>query len=162
MNRLRILKRLTPRSVKTTLRSVPIVRNWRERQSLLQRYDGIVSSVYDPQLQEPTDHLDVAEIEINRNCNINCVMCNTSLSTRPQFNMDLALRELLLHQPRGIKSLQAIRLGARRTIIEQLGCSEDARTLRRILHDVFGRDSRPQSIRYPDARLDSMLPARAA
>ncbi len=113
MNGLRILKRLTPRSVKTTLRSVPIVKNWRERQSLLQLYDGIVSSVYDPQLQVPTDHLDIAEIEINRNCNINCVMCNTSLSTRPQFNMDL---ELFEHAVKHVKST-----GSRETSLHTIG-----------------------------------------
>lgn len=35
----------------------------------------------------------IGEIEINKNCNLNCLMCNTQLSERKQFNMDLALFE---------------------------------------------------------------------
>ena len=93
MNKFNILKQMVPNTVKTTVKSMPVVKHWRERQNLLEEYDNIVSGVYDPQVKVPTDHIDIAEIEINRNCNINCVMCNTSLSTRPQFNMDLALFE---------------------------------------------------------------------
>ena len=38
----------------------------------------------------------ISEIEINKNCNLDCVMCNTSLSKRPDFNMKLDLFENIL------------------------------------------------------------------
>ncbi|MEM1449828.1 MAG: radical SAM protein [Planctomycetota bacterium] len=43
----------------------------------------------------------IAEIEINKNCNLNCTMCNTQLSKRPNTYMDLGLfEESLLHAKR--------------------------------------------------------------
>ena len=102
MNKLKILKQIVPTKVKTTVKAIPAVKHWRERQDLLQRYDSTVNSVYDPKPLIPTDNLEIAEIEINRNCNINCVMCNTSLSTRPQFNMDLELFEHAVKHAKGM------------------------------------------------------------
>ena len=69
--------------------------------SYVKQYDGIMSEVYDPQLMSHVEDVNIAEIEINRNCNINCVMCNTSLSTRPQFNMDLELFEHAVKYTKG-------------------------------------------------------------
>ena len=78
-----------------------IIRSWNEHKKLLKQYDGIMSEVYDPQLMSHVEDVNIAEIEINRNCNINCVMCNTSLSTRPQFNMDLELFEHAVKYTKG-------------------------------------------------------------
>ncbi len=88
-----VLNRLVPHQVKTTIKNIPAVRNWRDDQHMLDDYDRIVTEKYEPQLMQNVEDLDIAEIEINRNCNIDCVMCNTSMSTRPQFNMDLDLFE---------------------------------------------------------------------
>lgn len=90
--------------VKTFVKTIPMVAHRRERQSFLEQYDRIVNDVYDPQLKVNTDKLEIAEIEINRNCNINCVMCNTSLSKRPQFNMELDLFEHAVEQVKQTKS----------------------------------------------------------
>ncbi|HUD54736.1 MAG TPA: radical SAM protein [Terracidiphilus sp.] len=87
------LKQMVPVSVKTTVKSLPGIKTWFERKKLMERYDAIVNEVYNPQLIQRVEDVHIAEIEINRNCNINCVMCNTSLSTRPQFNMDMELFE---------------------------------------------------------------------
>jgi MoaA/NifB/PqqE/SkfB family radical SAM enzyme len=88
-----VLNRVVPFRVKTYIKTLPVVAHHRDRQKFLEQYNRIVNEVYDPQLMMRTDDIDVAEIEINRNCNINCVMCNTSLSKRPQFNMDVDLFE---------------------------------------------------------------------
>ncbi len=88
-----VLNRLVPHQVKTTIKNIPAVRNWRDDQHMLDHYDHIVTEKYEPQLMQKVEDLDIAEIEINRNCNIDCVMCNTSMSTRPSFNMDLELFE---------------------------------------------------------------------
>ena len=96
-----VLDRVVPQQLKTAVKGLPAVRNWQDGQDLLRQYDGIVSDVYNPQLMSKVEDLDIAEIEINRNCNINCVMCNTALSKRPQFNMDL---ELFEHTVKYVKS----------------------------------------------------------
>ncbi len=88
-----ILNRIVPVSVKTTAKRLPVIKPWYERKKLRERYDDVMSEVYDPQLMQKVEDVNIAEIEINKNCNINCVMCNTSLSTRPQFNMDMELFE---------------------------------------------------------------------
>jgi len=107
-----LLSAVVPRSVKSTVKKLPVVKNWRDAKAFAIRYDDIVGSVYDPKLIQPVEELDIAEIEINRNCNINCVMCNTSLSQRPQFNMDLELFEhivkLTKSQAKGITALHTI------------------------------------------------------
>lgn len=90
---MRALKQIVPTRVKSRIKKLPVIRPWYERRKLLERYDAIVNEVYDPQLLSKVEDVHIAEIEINRNCNIDCVMCNTSLSTRPQFNMDLDLFE---------------------------------------------------------------------
>jgi len=84
---------MVPVSIKTAVKGLPVVKPWYQRKKLRERYDDIVNEVYDPQLIQNVDNVNIAEIEINKNCNINCVMCNTSLSTRPQFNMDMDLFE---------------------------------------------------------------------
>ena len=95
------LKRMVPVSVKTTVKSLPGIKTWFERKKLFERYDAIVNEVYNPQLLQRVEDVHIAEIEINRNCNINCVMCNTSLSTRPQFNMDMELFEHAVKYTKG-------------------------------------------------------------
>ena len=96
-----VLKQIVPMSVQTTVKSLPIVKPWYERKKMLERYDRIVNEVYDPQLLQSVENANIAEIEINKNCNINCVMCNTSLSTRPQFNMDMELFEHAVKYTKG-------------------------------------------------------------
>ncbi len=96
-----VLKQIVPMSVQTTVKSLPIVKPWYERKKMLERYDRIVTEAYDPQLLQSVENANIAEIEINKNCNINCVMCNTSLSTRPQFNMDMELFEHAVKYTKG-------------------------------------------------------------
>jgi MoaA/NifB/PqqE/SkfB family radical SAM enzyme len=96
-----VLNQIVPISVKTTVKSLPVIKPWYERKKFLERYDQIVSEVYDPQLMQKVEDVHIAEIEINRNCNINCVMCNTSLSQRPQFNMDMELFEHAVQYTKG-------------------------------------------------------------
>ena len=88
-----VLSKIIPHNVKTAIKAMPMVQHWRDEQRMLERYDQIVTEKYEPQLMQNPDDLDIAEIEINRNCNIDCVMCNTSMSTRPSFNMELDLFE---------------------------------------------------------------------
>ena len=106
------LSGVVPQSVKTSVKNMPVVKNWRDSKDFGRRYDEIVNSVYDPKLIQPVEDLDIAEIEINRNCNINCVMCNTSMSTRPQFNMDMELFEHIVKhtksQAKGFTALHTI------------------------------------------------------
>ena len=96
-----VLKEIVPMSVQTTIKSLPIVKPWYERKKMLERYDRIVTEAYDPQLLQRVEDVNIAELEINKNCNINCVMCNTSLSTRPQFNMDMELFEHAVKYTKG-------------------------------------------------------------
>ena len=96
-----VLKEIVPISVKTRIKNLQIIRSWNEHKKLVKQYDGIMSEVYDPQLMSHVEDVHIAEIEINRNCNINCVMCNTSLSTRPQFNMDIELFEHAVKYTKG-------------------------------------------------------------
>ena len=55
----------------------------------------------------------ISEIEINKNCNLDCVMCNTSLSKRPDFNMKLDLFENIL--------IKMKKLGNRVTTLHTIG-----------------------------------------
>ncbi len=107
-----VLSQIVPKKAKTTVKGLPFVKPWFERKGLLERYDSIVNEVYNPQLMSKLEDVNIAEIEINRNCNINCVMCNTSMSTRPQFNMDLELFEHTVKytkgQPTGRTALHTI------------------------------------------------------
>ncbi len=107
-----VLKKLVPARVRTTVKSLPVIKPWYERKDLIKQYEVIVSSVYDPQLISKVEDVNIAEIEINRNCNLNCVMCNAALSTRPQFNMDLELFEHAVKytkgQPTGHTALHTI------------------------------------------------------
>ena len=96
-----VLKQIVPMSVRTTVKSLPVIKPWFQRKEMLERYDRIVTEAYDPQLLQSVENANIAEIEINKNCNINCVMCNTSLSTRPQFNMDMELFEHAVKYTKG-------------------------------------------------------------
>lgn len=99
-----VLSRVVPPSVKTYIKTLPVMANRQALENIGKEYDQTVSDVYNPQPHVATDQLDIAEIEINRNCNINCVMCNTSLSKRPQFNMDLTLFEHAVEHVKQTKS----------------------------------------------------------
>jgi len=63
---------------------------------LMRKYDMIMSASFQPTLYSEERNLSISEIEINKNCNLNCVMCNTALSQRAQKNMDFALFEKVL------------------------------------------------------------------
>ena len=45
-----ILNRIVPVSVKTTAKRLPVIKPWYERKKLRERYDDVMSEVYDPQL----------------------------------------------------------------------------------------------------------------
>jgi len=81
------------RSFVSGLRRLPGFRSWSHHREILQRYEAIVREPWNPGLYSDTDELHIGEIEINKNCNLNCAMCNTGLSTRPQMNMELDLFE---------------------------------------------------------------------
>lgn len=44
----------------------------------------------------------IGEIEINKNCNLDCIMCNTSLSKRKNINMSLDLFEKIIIDLKGL------------------------------------------------------------
>jgi pyruvate-formate lyase-activating enzyme len=75
------------------LRRLPVIKSWSERRGIERRYEEILREPWEPRLYSDTDELHIGEIEINKNCNLNCAMCNTDLSTRPQMNMELDLFE---------------------------------------------------------------------
>jgi wyosine [tRNA(Phe)-imidazoG37] synthetase (radical SAM superfamily) len=83
-------------AVKRTLKQIPFVQRKLADRYLIRRYDMIMNASFQPDLYSRKDTLRISEIEINKNCNLNCVMCNTALSQRAQQNMDFALFEKVL------------------------------------------------------------------
>jgi len=83
-------------AVKGTLKQIPFVRRTLGDRDLSRRYDTIMNASFEPQLYSKEEKLWISEIEINKNCNLNCIMCNTALSQRAQKNMDFALFEKAL------------------------------------------------------------------
>ena len=81
-------------------------------QYICDRYDQITSS-QPPKIVIPKSNPMVGQIEINKNCNLDCIMCNTSLSLRPDFNMSLDLFENILKKMK--------RLGLRVTTLHTIG-----------------------------------------
>jgi pyruvate-formate lyase-activating enzyme len=65
--------------------------------AIRKEYRSIVNDhIMETPLAIPDDKWGVGEIEINNNCNLNCVMCNTQLSQRPHEKMDTELFERLI------------------------------------------------------------------
>ena len=68
------------RRARTILVRIPYfdakIRDW----DVNQAYERILNSSFEPKLYSELEQLQITEIEINRNCNLDCVMCNTSLS----------------------------------------------------------------------------------
>jgi sulfatase maturation enzyme AslB (radical SAM superfamily) len=81
------------RRVRTTLVRIPYFDAYLKDGNRGDKYDQILTASFDARLYSDVTQLQINEIEINRNCNLDCVMCNTSLSQRPQRNMDLELFE---------------------------------------------------------------------
>lgn len=63
------------------------------KMDLNREYLRIMNEKRDFRLYLNPEEVRIAGIEINKNCNINCLMCNTQLSTRKNKNMDLGLFE---------------------------------------------------------------------
>lgn len=82
--------------MKQKLKQIPLVRQILADRHLVQSYKAIMNSSFVPNLYSNEQSLNVSEIEINKNCNLNCVMCNTALSQRAQKNMDFDLFEKVL------------------------------------------------------------------
>ena len=87
------------------LRSDRVLRH-RYRHSM-RAMEGGLELEYDPTQAR------IHEIEINKNCNLDCVMCNTALSERPNFNMALHLFEDTVRtardlDPQGLLALHTI------------------------------------------------------
>jgi organic radical activating enzyme len=83
-------------AVKGKLKQIPFVRRAVAKGKMTRKYDTIMNDAFEPHLYSRTDDLSISEIEINKNCNLNCIMCNTALSQRAQKNMDFALFEKVL------------------------------------------------------------------
>jgi hypothetical protein len=79
--------------IESRVKRLPFIGAFHANREIRRLYGQILREPYDPQLYSDVRQLHLGEIEINRNCNLNCVMCNTDLSTRPQMNMDLELFE---------------------------------------------------------------------
>jgi len=63
-----VLKQMVPVSVKTTVKSLPVVKTWFERKKLMERYDAIVNEVYNPKLIQKVEDVHIAEIETIHKC----------------------------------------------------------------------------------------------
>jgi len=81
-------------------------------QYICDEYDKIIS--YQPKkIVINKNYPLISAIEINKNCNLDCVMCKTSLSKRPDFNMSLDLFENILKKMK--------KLGLRDTTLHTIG-----------------------------------------
>ena len=56
-------------------------------------YKSVINKKIETPLSLNLSELKVGAIEVNKNCNLNCLMCNTGLSKRPNMNMPLDLFE---------------------------------------------------------------------
>lgn len=72
------------------LRNHEVFNDIRKEYRRIMNYEAITP------LEIPAGKWGVGEIEINNNCNLNCVMCNTQISQRPHGNMDPELFERLI------------------------------------------------------------------
>jgi MoaA/NifB/PqqE/SkfB family radical SAM enzyme len=81
------------KQARTTLVRIPYFDALVKNRNCNHKYRQILDSSFEPKLYSDVKQLEINEIEINKNCNLDCVMCNTSLSQRPQRNMDLELFE---------------------------------------------------------------------
>lgn len=72
-------------------------RNIRHTYQSILKNKNVLSMRYEPH------EVGFGEVEINSNCNLNCVMCNTQLSKRKQNNMNLDLFERILDEFKRIK-----------------------------------------------------------
>lgn len=84
------------RAIKGKLKRIPFVQRTLADRYLTRRYDKAMNASFQPTLYSQEQNLSICEIEINKNCNLNCVMCNTALSQRAQRNMDFDLFEKVL------------------------------------------------------------------
>ena len=107
--------RSTPviKGLKTVIKQLPLINTWYGKHTLSERYDEIMAGVYEPRLRSDPGRFHIGEIEINRNCNLDCIMCKSSMSTRPQINMPLDLFE------RTVKLVKEH--GGRRTTLHTIG-----------------------------------------
>jgi MoaA/NifB/PqqE/SkfB family radical SAM enzyme len=79
--------------VKTLLRAVPRLDSIARARDTGRAYDRVMSQRFVPRLLVDMADFRIGEIEINNTCNLDCLMCRSSLSRRPRRNMDLELFE---------------------------------------------------------------------
>lgn len=89
-------------AVKGKLKQIPFLRRQLADRYLTRRYYQTLNASFQPYLRISEQNLSISEIEINKNCNLNCVMCNTALSQRAQKNMEFALFEKVLGHARDL------------------------------------------------------------
>ncbi|MHC5065848.1 MAG: radical SAM/SPASM domain-containing protein [Planctomycetota bacterium] len=70
------------------------------RDSLTASYDRVMQRDRSISTTVSTHRARIGEIEINKNCNLNCSMCNTLLSERPNLNMEVERFEQVLIKAR--------------------------------------------------------------
>ena len=85
-----LIKLLIALGIYHVIREIRIKRKPRKNPG--DQYDLIVNYI-PPKIHVDKENPEVVSIEINKNCNLNCTMCNTELSTRDDFNMSLELFE---------------------------------------------------------------------
>ena len=68
-------------------------------QEIFDEYNKIISRFPKKIIIDKSNPI-ISAIEINKNCNLDCIMCNTSLSNRADFNMSLDLFENILKKMR--------------------------------------------------------------
>lgn len=100
------------KSIKTVISRMPIARSYLDSYSLGKRYTDIINYDYPLRLEYAMKSFHIAEIEINKNCNLNCIMCNSAMSRRPNITMDVNIFEKAVSYEeqygRGVTSLHTI------------------------------------------------------
>jgi organic radical activating enzyme len=100
-------------NIKSRLRAFPAVDRYARKTSARRSYDRLLQAGVTPTIKLDTSHFRIGEIEINNNCNLDCVMCNPSSSSRERGPMPLDLFE---------RSVVAARdLGDGRTSLHTIG-----------------------------------------
>lgn len=88
------LKKQPPiNSLYKTYRFLQQRRNITSEDSIRRSYQKVLKQPFTLDEQYSTDDIQIGEIEINKNCNLNCPFCKTQLSTRPNDYMDIELFE---------------------------------------------------------------------
>jgi uncharacterized Fe-S cluster-containing radical SAM superfamily protein len=79
--------------LKSLLRTIPPINGIANRRYVASAYDTTMRTCFVPRLTVDLAAFQIGEIEINNTCNLDCLMCRSSLSRRPRRNMDPGLFE---------------------------------------------------------------------